>query len=163
MQPSRGSVVRFSSKEERCSSKWLCYSFAKGAFEVEKDLLLNSPFLFPKDRVEEVVEERKAKQESSFMGNVAKLAHNAQKASYHRPTSSSSSQQMRKRKITLMLKQAKGPAATSSATPPPQAKRGKLTFRGQGAPRRGKSKGRGREVNEGGVPPTPPPQVGDAC
>ena len=108
--------------------------------------LLGSSSLFSKSLMDGITEVRKAKQESSFMGNVAKLANSAQKVSSYRPSPSPSSSSQRAKK--KRPNPAPRPPQDSNNSPPtvsaPQARGGRSGFRGQGAPRRGKAKGRGR-------------------
>ena len=120
---------------------------AKEKQALRNSSLLDSEYLFPAEKVSEVGCSRKAKQESSFMGNVAKLASNSQKASYRPPQSqSSSSGQKRKRTPAPQPPKANkgGQASALPSSSPAQTKKGGQSFQGQGTPRRGKGKGKGR-------------------
>ena len=107
--------------------------------------LLGSSSLFSKSLMDGITEVRKAKQESSFMGNVAKLASSAQNVNSYRPSPSpSSSSQRAKKRPNPAPRPPQDSNASSPSASAPQARGGKSNFRGQGAPRRGKAKGKGR-------------------
>ena len=114
----------------------------------EKNALRNapfheSPFLFPTDLIDQVRSARDAKDKSSFMGNVAKLAANAQRAPRQqaaRPDASSSTQKKKKQSGPPPPKRSKQDQKAESK-PPPQS-RGK-SFRGGKGPYHG-PKGRGK-------------------
>ena len=125
--------------------------------------LLGSSSLFSKSLMDGITEVRKAKQESSFMGNVAEPSSSAHKANSYRPSPSpsSSAQRAKKKKPTLPLQALSG-LEQLLPTPPQLLRPGEegRACENKEPPEGVRPKGEAEVANEALTPPTPPPQVG---